>query len=171
RGRVRVKQCMKRSIPMKSARFLLAALVAGLISTAVAAVAQPTASQVTVPPGAGGAGNGHARLQALFDNPEQFMMFKVQMHQATKGMSKDQRKAYRKQQVQQLKVMNDQQKAQWRQTLQAQWNALPDAQKNRIAQRAAAHNARHQQARQQSGPPHGQGYMDPNSGPSDGSPQ
>ena len=156
---------------MKSPRFLLAALAAGLISTAVAAAAPPTADQVAVPPGAGGAGTGHARLQALFDNPEQFMMFKVQMHQATKGMSKDQRKAYRKQQVQQLKVMNDQQRAQWRQNLQAQWNALPDAQKNRIAQRASAHDARHQQARQQGGPPHGQGYMDPNSGPADGSPQ
>ena len=156
---------------MKSPRFFLAALAAGLISTAVAAAAPPTADQVAVPPGAGVAGPGHARLRALFDNQEQFMMFQVQMHQATKGMPRDQRKAYRKQQIQQLKVMNDQQRAQWRQNLQAQWNALPDAQKNRIAQRAATHAERHQQARQQSGPPHGQGYMDPNSGPSDGSPQ
>ncbi len=155
---------------MKSPRFLLAALAAGLISTAVAAAAPPTAAQVAVPPGAGGAGTGHARLQALFDNQEQFLMFRLQMHQATKGMPRDQRKAYRKQQVQQVKVMSDQQKAQWRQNLQAQWNALPSAQQNRIAQRMSAHDARHQQAMQQGGP-HGQGYMDPNSGPSDGSPQ
>jgi hypothetical protein len=85
-------------------------------------------------------------------------------------MSKDQKKAYRKQQVQQVKVMNDQQKAQWRQNLQAQWNALPDGKKNRIEQKMARHEARHQQGAQHGGP-HGQGYMDPNSGPSDGSPQ
>jgi len=155
---------------MKSPRFLLAALAAGFLSTAVATAAPPTAAQVAVPPGAGGAGSGHARLQALFDNQEQFLMFKMQMHQATKGMSKDQKKAYRKQQVQQVKVMNDQQKAQWRQNLQAQWNALPDAKKTRIEQKMARHEARHQQATQRGGP-HGQGYMDPNSGPSDGSPQ
>lgn len=155
---------------MKSPRFLLAALAAALISTAVTAAAPPTAAQVAVPPGAGGSGSGHARMQALFDNQEQFWMFKIQMRQATRGMSKDQKKAYRKQQVQQVKIMNDQQKVQWRQSLQAQWNALPDGQKNRIAQRAAAHDARHQQVMQQGGP-HGQGYMDPNSGPADGSPQ
>jgi len=155
---------------MKSPRFLLAALAAAFISTAVAAEAQPTAAQVAVPPGAGGAGTGHARLRALFDSPEQLMMFQVQMHQATKGMSRDQRKAYRKQQVQQVRVMTQAQRQQWRQNLQSQWNALPEAQKNRIAQRKAAHQARHQQARQQGGP-HGQGYMDPNSGPADGNPQ
>jgi hypothetical protein len=152
---------------MKFPRFLLSALAAGLISAAGAAAAPPTADQVAVPSGAGGHGSGHARLQALFDNQEQFLMFKIQMRQATKGMPRDQRKAYRKQQVRQVKIMNDQQKAQWRQNLQAQWNALPDARKNRIAQRSAAHDARRQQGKQQSGPPHGTGTMDPNSGPSD----
>jgi len=155
---------------MKSPRFLLAALAAGFLSTAIADAAPPTAAQVAVPSGAVGSGARHARLQALFNNQEQFLMFKMQMHQATKGMSKDQKKAYRKQQVQQIKVMNDQQKAQWRQNLQAQWNALPDGKKNRIEQKMARHEARHQQARQQGGP-HGQGYMDPNSGPADGNPQ
>ncbi len=71
-------------------------------------------------------------------------MIKTQIRQATKGMPRDQRKAYRKQQIQQVKVMNDQQKVQWRQNLQAQWNALPNAQKSRIEQRWAAHEARHQ---------------------------
>src|SRR5262249_20577657 len=81
---------------MKSSRFLLAAVAAGFLSTALAATAQPTANQVTVPPGGGG-GGGHAKLQALFDNEQEFLMFRMQMRQATKGMSKDQRKAYRRQ--------------------------------------------------------------------------
>jgi hypothetical protein len=155
---------------MKPSRFLLAAVAAGFLSTAFAATAAPPgADQVTVPPGAGGAG-GHAKLQALFDNPQEFMMFRLQMHQATKGMSKDQKKAYRKQQMQQVKVMTDAQKAQWRQGLQAQWNALPDSQKTRISQRMAAKEARRQSRNGPQGGPSGQGYMDPNSGP-DGSPQ
>jgi DNA primase len=156
---------------MKSPRILLAALAAAFLSTAIGASAQaPTANQVTVPPGSGGAGGGHAKLQALFDNQQEFLMFRMQMHQATKGMSKDQKKAYRKQQIQQIKVMNDGQKAQWRQGLQAQWNALPDTQKNRIEQKLAAREARHQTRNAPQGGPSGQGYMDPDSGP-DGSPQ
>jgi hypothetical protein len=155
---------------MKSSRFLLAAIAAGFLSTALAATAAPpTADQVAVPPGTGGTGYGHAKLQALFDSQEEFLMFRIQMHQATKGMSKDQKKAYRKQQVQQVRVMTEAQRAQWRQGLQAQWNALPDAQKNRMAQKMASKEARHQQSGPRGGPS-GQGYMDPNSGPG-GSPQ
>jgi isopentenyl diphosphate isomerase/L-lactate dehydrogenase-like FMN-dependent dehydrogenase len=154
---------------MKSPRFLLAAMAAGLLSTATVASAQPpSADQVSVPPGA--MSTGHGKLQAMFDNPEEFMMFQVQVHQATKGMSRDQRKAYRKQQIQQLRVMTQAQQTQWRQGLQAQWNALPDAQKNRIAQKVAARDARHQPSGPQGGPS-GQGYMDPNSGPDSGSPR
>ncbi len=156
---------------MKSPRILLAAMAACLLSTAtVALAAPPTSDQVNVPPGAGGMG-GHTKLQALFDNPEQLMMFRVQQHQATKGMTRDQKKAYHKQQIQQVKIMNDAQKAQWRQNLQAQWNALPDAQKNRIAQRVASKEARRQGRNAPQGGPSGQGYMDPNSGPDGGSPQ
>ncbi len=155
---------------MKSSRFLLAAVAAGILSTTLAAAAAPpSADQVAVPSGATGPGYGQAKLQALFDSQEEFMMFKVQMHHATKGMSKDQKKAYRKQQMQQVRVMTDTQRAQWRQGLQAQWNALPDAQKNRIAQKMAAKETRHQQSGPRGGPS-GQGYMDPNSGPGD-SPQ
>jgi hypothetical protein len=86
-------------------------------------------------------------------------------------MTHDQKKAYHKQQIQQVKVMNDAQKAQWRQNLQAQWNALPDGQKTRIEQRVAAKQARRQAHNAPQGGPSGQGYMDPNSGPEGGSPQ
>jgi hypothetical protein len=155
--------------PMKS-RFFLAAMAAGLLSTASVAFAQPpTADQVTVPPG-DATSLRHSKMEAMFDNPEEFMMFQMQMHQATKGMSRDQRKAYRKQQIQQLRVMSQAQQQQWRQNLQSQWNALPDAKKNRIAQKMAAREARHQQGGPQGGPS-GQGYMDPNSGPDGGTPR
>jgi hypothetical protein len=146
----------------------MAAVAAGFFSAALAASAQvPSAAQVTVPPGAGGQGSSHAKMAALFDNQEEFMMFRVQLHQSTKGMSKDQRKAYRKQQVQQVEAMNDSQKAQWRQGLMSQWNALPQAKKTRMEQKFANKQQR-QQAR--AGGPSGTGYMDPDSGPS-GSPQ
>jgi hypothetical protein len=155
---------------MKSPRFLLAAIAAGfLATTTVAFAAPPTADQVSVP--SGGGKGGHAKLQALFDNPEQFMMFKAQMHQATKGMAKDQKKAYHKRQMQQVKAMNDAQKAQWRQGLQAQWNALPDAQKTRFERKMATKESRQQAGNAPQGGPSGQGYMDPDSGPGGGSPQ
>ncbi len=154
---------------MKSPRFLLAAMAAGFLTAAtVAFAAPPTADQVSVPPGA--ASKGHAKLQALFDNPEEFMMFRYQLHQAMKCMPRDQRKAYRKQHIQQLRSMTQAQQAQWRQGLQAQWNALPDKQKNRIAQKIAAREQRHQPGAPQGGPS-GQGYMDPDSGPDGGSPR
>jgi hypothetical protein len=157
---------------MKTPRLVMAAVAAGFLSAPLAAWAQmPSAAQVTVPPGAGGQGSSHAKMAALFDNQQEFMMFRVQMHQSTKGMSKDQRKAYRKQQVQQVEAMNDAQKAQWRQGLMSQWNALPDAKKNRMEQKFANQQQAHQQHQQaHAGGPSGTGYMDPDSGPS-GSPQ
>jgi hypothetical protein len=127
----------------------MAAVAAALLSSATVFAAPPTADQVSVPQGYEGHHDG--RMNALFSSPEERMMFKAQIHQATRGMSRDQKKAYRKQQIQQIKAMNDAQKEQWRQDLQAKWNAMPAAQQTLLAQKMERHAERHQQRAQNQG--------------------
>lgn len=135
---------------MKSSRIFLAAIAATLLSGAAAMAVPPTADQVTV---AGGhQGRYQAKMNALFATPEQRMMFKAEMHQATRGMSREQKRAYRKQQMQQIRAMNDSDKAAWRQSLQAKWEAMPVDQRTRLAQKIERHAERHQQRAQGQGP-------------------
>ena len=134
---------------MKPSRILMAAFATTLLLPATAFAAPPTADQVTVTEGR----NGHqgGRMMALFSSPEQRMMFKVELRQATRGMSRDQKKAYRKQQKEQIKTMDDAQKEQWRQGLQARWNAMPVAQRTKLAQKMERHAEKHQQRAQNQG--------------------
>ncbi len=129
---------------MSKSRFFLAALAAALLSTAAMA-APPTADQVSVPQTDR---VHHGKFQAMFDSPNEFMMFRLQMHQATKDMTRDQKRAYRKEQIQKIRAMTDAQKASWRRDLEAQWNALPNARKARLAQRMDTQAQRHQSAGQ-----------------------
>jgi len=131
---------------MKSSRIFLAATAAMLLCSATAFATPPSADQVTVPQGH--AGHHGGKMMALFSSPEERMMFKLQMRQATRGMSREQKHAYRKQQMQQIKVMDDAQKEQWRQGLQAKWAAMPVEQRTKLAQKMERHAEKHQMRRQ-----------------------
>ncbi len=134
---------------MKSSRIFMAAVAATLLSSATVFAAPPTADQVSVPQDRGNHHGGKA--DALFSSPEQRIMFKTEMRQATRGMSRDQRKAYRKQQKHQIKYMDDAQKEQWRQGLEAKWNALPAVQQAQLEQKMERHAQKHQQRAQNQG--------------------
>jgi hypothetical protein len=47
-------------------------------------------------------------------------------------MSRAERKSYRKQEMQKIRMMTDAQKASWRQQLEAEWNALPAEKRDRM---------------------------------------
>ena len=147
---------------MKSPRLILAAVAVALLSTAALAV-PPSADQVTVPPQAEAHGQ---KMQRLFDTPEEFMMFRLDIHQATRGMDKPHKHAYRKAQFQKLKGMTTEQRQAYFQDLENRWNALPDARKAKIQQRMAAFEAKRQNGYRRH---HGQAY--PQSGPDQGSQQ
>jgi hypothetical protein len=127
---------------MKAPRIFLAAAAVAMLSTAAYA-SPPSADQVSVPPGAEMGHHGN-KMKALFSSPEELMMFRMQMRQATGGMTHAQKKAWRKDQSQKIRAMNDSEKAAWRQSLDAQWNALPAERRNRMEARMQRHEQRHQ---------------------------
>jgi hypothetical protein len=127
---------------MKSPRIFLAAAAATLLSTATALAIPPSADQVTVT--SGHPSRKEAKMDALFSSPQERMMFKAEMHQATRGMPRDQKKAYKKQQMQHIRAMNDADKAAWRQSLQAKWDALPVDRRTKLAQKIEKHAAKHE---------------------------
>ncbi|HVU19959.1 MAG TPA: hypothetical protein VHE09_04450 [Rhizomicrobium sp.] len=141
---------------MRTSRLLMAALTAGLLSSAALA-APPSAADVTVPHGTDmGQGHRQGRLKALFQSPEEFMMFRVQMREAMRGMPRDQRKAYKKSEFQRIRAMNDAEKASWRKDLDAKWAALPQERQQRMEAKLQRHEAKHEERQQRR---HGQ-YQD-----------
>ena len=120
---------------MKSSRIFLAAITATMLSTASFAAA-PSADQVSVSPQA--QTRHHDKMRALFSSPDQFMMYRVEMHEATRGMAHDQKRAYRKAEFQKMKAMTGAQRDAYMGDLQAKWNALPPERK--------AHIERHMEA-------------------------
>jgi len=139
---------------MNAPRMIMAAVAATLLSTAALA-APPSAAQVAVPQSEA---RHHDKMKALFDSPDEFMMFRLELHQATHGMERAQKKAYRKAEMQKIRAMNPADRGAYLQGLQAKWNALPAAKRERIAQRIESHGARHH-ARHG-----GQGYDQPEQG-------
>jgi len=140
---------------MKSHRIFLAAIAATLLSTASFA-APPSADQVSVP--AQAVAKHEHKMQAMFSSPDQFMMYKLEMHEATHGMPHDQKRAYRKSEFQKLKAMNGAQRDAYLSDLQAKWNALSPDRKAHIERHLEASAARHQARRgqyDQSGAPQG----------------
>jgi hypothetical protein len=77
-------------------------------------------------------------------------------------MAKDQKRAYRKTELQKIKAMTGDQRGAYLQNLDAQWNALSPERKAHVERHLEAHQARH--AGQQS-----QGY--PQNGGQMGTPQ
>ena len=144
---------------MNTSRILMAAAAVAFLTTAAFAQA-PSAEQVSVPPGASGKMH-HGKMAALFNSPDEFMMFRVQLHDATRGMAKDQKRAYRKTELQKLKAMTGGQRVAYLQNLDAQWNTLPSDRKAHIERHMEAHQARHA----------GQGYPQPQGGGQMGTPQ
>jgi hypothetical protein len=134
---------------MKYPSIFLAAAAATLLSTATVFAAPPSADQVTV--SSGHQGRYEAKMHALFASPELRMMFKMQMRQATRGMSRDQKQAYRKDQMQKIRAMNESEKAVWRHDLQAKWDALPNERRTQIAAKMERHAERHQERKQNGG--------------------
>ncbi len=133
---------------MRTSRFLMAALTVGLLSSAALAAA-PTASDVAVPQGAGmGEGKHEGRLKALFQSPEELIMFRTQMHEAMRNLPRDQRKAYKKSEFEKIRAMSDAEKASWRKGLDAKWAALPPDRQQRLEEKAQRHEARHEQRKE-----------------------
>ena len=126
---------------MNTPRMLMAAVAATLISTASLA-APPSADQVSVPQGQS-MSRHQARMQQLFDSSDEFMMFRMEMKEATRGMSRDQKRSYRHAQMQKVKAMSQKDRASWLNGLQAKWNALPDARKERTEARLENKQYRH----------------------------
>lgn len=126
---------------MKSSRVFLAAVAATLLSTASFA-ATPSADQVSVP--AQSEGKHEHKMQALFNSPDQFMMYRLQLHEATRGMPHDQKRAYRKSEFQKLKAMNGSERGAYLSDLEAKWNALPPDRKAHLERHMEASAARHQ---------------------------
>jgi hypothetical protein len=125
---------------MKSSRVFLAAVAATLLSTASFATT-PSADQVSVP--AQAQSKHHDKMQALFSSPDQYMMYRVEMHEAMRGMPHDQKRAYRKTEFQKMKAMTGAQRDAYLSDLQAKWNALPPERKAHIEQRMASRAANH----------------------------
>jgi hypothetical protein len=147
---------------MRTSRFLMAALTVGLLSSTVALAAAPTADQVSVPAGTR-SGHLHGKFKALFQSQEEFMMYRLQMHDAMRDMPRDQRKAYKKSQIQKIRGMTDQEKASWRKDLDAKWAALSPDRQQRIEGKLQRREARHaeRQQRRHGGQDQGQ-YQDQN---------
>jgi hypothetical protein len=159
---------------MTTPRILFAAATLALLSTAALAV-PPTADQVAVPQQAE-SGHHAAKMLALFQSPELRAAFKIHIRQATRGMSKADKKAYRKHELQKVRSMTDAEKAEWRKQLQAEWNALPETKREKIAQRMADHQAnphphRHQGQQQNVQPDYPAGDKDMESQQDEAAPQ
>ena len=124
---------------MSRLKFIL--LAASLAALPVAALAAPTpgavqAQQSPTMPGPEAGRHGGGKL-AAFLTPEQRAAFMLKAREETSGMSRDQRRAWRKDQVQKLATMSDPDKQKLRADLQARWDALPADRKARMQQRMA----------------------------------
>jgi hypothetical protein len=126
---------------MTTPRFVMAALAASFLSTAAVA-APPSASQVSVPAGTAEA-HRQSKMMALFDSPGEFMMFRIQMHQATHGMPRDQKKAYRKGELQKIKAMTAGERGAYLHQLQVKWDQLPADRRAKFEAKMERHAERH----------------------------
>jgi hypothetical protein len=126
-------------IPVILATLLLAgapALLAGAALAATPAAVQAEQSP-TMPGAEGGFGRHGGGKLAGFFTPEQRAMFMFQARDQVKDMTKEQRKAWRKDQIQHVVAMSDSDRAKFKADLQSKWDALPQGQKDRLQQRMA----------------------------------
>lgn len=122
---------------------LLAACLAAFPLTVplTAQAATPAAVQAeqspTMPGPDGGFAGRHGGKLAAFLTPEQRAAFLLKAREETHDMSRDQRRAWRKDQMQKLASMSDTDKQKLKADLQARWDALPADRKARLEQRLA----------------------------------
>jgi hypothetical protein len=125
--------------------FLAATLLAAPLPLMAATPATPgavQAEQSPVMPGPdGGLGRhqGGGKLAGMF-SPEQRAAFMLLAREQTHDMNHDQKRAWRKDQMQKLIGMSDTDRQKFKADLQARWDALPADRKNRIEQRLAQRN-------------------------------
>jgi hypothetical protein len=115
-------------------------LAAGLLALPLpVSAAQPGAVQAlqSPPPADQGTGHGGKGKLARILTPEQRAMFMAEAREQTKDMTRDQRRAWRKDQVQKITAMAPTERQAFQSGLQARWDALPAARKTRIEQRLA----------------------------------
>jgi len=111
-----------------------------LLAGAPALAATPAALQAEqspTMPGADAPMGRHGGKLAGFFTPEQRAMFLLQSRDQLKDMTKDQRHAWRQDQIQKVVAMSDSERSKFKADLQARWDALPQSQKDRIQQRLA----------------------------------
>lgn len=117
--------------------FLAAALLAAPLPLMAATPAAIQAAQSpTLPDPDGGRHHGGGKLAGLF-SPEQRAAFMLQAREQTQGMTRDQKRAWRRDQVQKLRAMSETDRQKFKADLQARWDALPADRKARIQQRMA----------------------------------
>jgi hypothetical protein len=115
-------------------------LTAGLLALPLpVSAAQPGAVQAlqSPPPADQNPGHGGKGKLARILTPEQRAMFMADAREQTKDMTRDQRRAWRKDQVQKITAMAPTERQAFQSGLQARWDALPAARKTRIEQRLA----------------------------------
>jgi Protein of unknown function (DUF3106) len=115
-------------------------LTAGLLALSLPASAnQPGALQAlqTPPPADQALGHGGKGKLARILTPEQRVLFMADARGQTKDMTRDQRRAWRKDQIQKITAMSPTERQAFQSGLQARWDALPPARKSRIEQRLA----------------------------------
>jgi hypothetical protein len=122
--------------------FLAAALLAAPFPLMAATPGAVQAEQSPAMPGPEGGLAPHrdgGKLAGLF-SPEQRAAFMLQAREQTKDMTQDQKRAWRKDQVQKLRNMSETDRQKFKADLQARWDALPADRKARIQQRMAERN-------------------------------
>jgi hypothetical protein len=122
--------------------FLAATLLAAPLPLLAATPGAVQATQRPTMPGPdGGRHHGGGKLAGLF-SPEQRAAFMLQAREQTQGMTRDQKRAWRKDQVQKLRAMSETDRQKFKTDLQARWDALPADRKARIQQRMAERSGR-----------------------------
>ena len=115
-------------------------LAAGLVALSLPSSAnQPGAVQAlqNPPPADQTPGHGGKGKLARTITPEQRAMFMADARRQTKDMTRDQRRTWRKDQIQKIAAMSPTERQAFQSGLQARWDALPPARKSRIEQRLA----------------------------------
>jgi hypothetical protein len=122
--------------------FLAATLLAAPLPLMAAAPGAVQAEQSPTMPGPdAGRHHGGGKLAGLF-SPQQRAAFMLQAREQTQGMTRDQKRAWRKDQVGKLRGMSETDLQKFKADLQARWDALPADRKARIQQRMAERSGR-----------------------------
>lgn len=124
-------------------RFKLLVLTGLLAAPLPLLAATPGAVQVAQAPAMPGPGgdarhHGGGPLAGLL-SPQQRIAFMIQAREETKDMSRDQKRAWRKDQFQKLASMSESDRQKLRSDMQARWDALPSDRKAQIQERMARH--------------------------------